>query len=191
MHPIIPASLAAWRFLRRNPEYHADWQSQNDTTMTKNGLFPFPLHKQSHSDLPAGKWGLFAYVDPSAAYDVITPFWSITPMPETEIDQGSELPLLPMLRKAGTSVSGLLLLCGDLILKVERDNTSAQLRIKNGQSFDETCGLVLRLPMDLQIPAQLSRCLNIWNTAIGGSIKKDPEVVQLITMNSSSSLIAF
>lgn len=91
-------------------------------------------------------------------------------MLEAEIDKGGKQALLPMLHTTGASISGLMLLSGDLVLKVERDDSTVQLRIKNGRLFDETCGLVLRLPMDLRLPARLSQSLEMWNIATSEQI---------------------
>lgn len=162
----------AWRFLRKNPNYRTDWKSILPFANRPKIQATIPLYAQSHSDVSAQKWGLFAYEDPNDFGDLISPFWSEAPTLEAEIAPGGTPALLPMLRKAEARVMGLLLLDGDLILKVERDNDAVQVRIKNGHTFNETCGLILNLPLNLGLPAQLSHAQNLWGIASGKRVKK-------------------
>jgi hypothetical protein len=96
-----------------------------------------------------------------------------------------------MLRKTGAAISGLLLLDGDLVLKAVREGVTAQVRIKNGQDFNETSGLILHLPLDLMLPVRLTRSLDFWNIAVGEQFKKVENQIKRIMMNFYSFSMAY
>ncbi len=161
-----------WNFLRKNSEYNEEWLFSFPSTSAKMENSPFDLYKQERFDQSAQKWGLFAYADPTISPGSVTPFWSITPTLEAGIAPEDKQALLPMLRKVGAVISGLLLLNGDLILKIKRDEATVQVHIKDGRSFNETSGLTLHLPLDLALPIRLKRSLDLWNFTTGQQTKK-------------------
>ena len=80
--------------------------------------------------------------------------------------------MLSMMRRAGAGIAGLLLLDGDLILRIDHVMKAVQLRIKNGLSFNEHACLVLRLPVDLSLSVKLTRGLDLWSIVSGEQFKK-------------------
>ncbi len=186
------ARNTAWNFLRKNPDYISDWHHPDTTPSIKNDTNSLNIYEQHQHDLSAKKWGLFMYQDPTASPESITPFWSIAPTLDAEIVHGSLPPLLPMLRKVGAKITGLLLLNGDLVLKVEHGAMSVQVRIKDGKKFDETSGLTLHLPLDLTLPIRLTRSLDLWNFTTGQQAKKVVIQTLVIIMNFYSfSMVYF
>ncbi len=133
---------------------------------------------------------MLTYEDPIVEPENIAPFWSITPILEAEVVPNEKSALIPMLRKTGAAISGLLLLDGDLILKAVREGVTAQVRIKNGQDFNETSGLILHLPLDLMLPVRLTRSLDFWNIAVGEQFKKVENQIKRIMMNFYSFSMA-
>ncbi|PCI37243.1 MAG: hypothetical protein COB46_13720 [Rhodospirillaceae bacterium] len=175
----------AWEFLKLNPEYNADYKSNASRPKRLNNTFSLTIHRQLTSDLSANKWGLLAYENPS---NLTAPFWSIAPTLEAEVSAHDEPALLPMLHNVGSTASGLLLLNGDLILKIENAVSAIQVRIKNGHLFKNTSGLVLRLPINHQLPLQLSHGLELFNVVTGQQAKKIATATKRIMSNFFLSL---
>lgn len=165
----------AWEFLRRNPKYQVDWQeefnSQPNLQIQSNSL-GIPLLRQSHSDLHVENWGLLVYQDPTTSHTEMSPFWKTDTMVEAEVIPNSERPLLPLLRKLGMPVSGLFLLNGNLILKIENHLTTLQILIKNGHIFSENSSLALGVIFDDQISDKLPSPINFWTHATSDLAKK-------------------
>jgi len=178
----------AWEFLKLNPEYNADYKSNASRPIRLNNTFSLTIHRQLTSDLSANKWGLLAYENPSKS---TAPFWSIAPTLEAEIAPHDEPALLPMLHNAGSTISGLLLLNGDLVLKIENAVSAIQVRIKNGYLFKDTSSLVLRFPINRQLPSQLSHGLELFNVVTGQQAKKIAHVTKRIMTNFFLSLSIF
>lgn len=180
----------AWKFLLRNPNYKAAARSCPAFIKPKNNKISNSFYEQLLSDLAAQNWGLFAFKDPeSPAYSGM-PFWSIQPTIEAEIAQHGQSALIPMLTKGRANISGLLLLNGDLILKIEHEGRTVQIRIKNGRSFNQNSGLVLKLPVALNLSVQLSRSIDLWNIATSSPPKKSRPQVKPITTSCYSPLMA-
>ena len=178
----------AWSFLKRNPDYKIDQEINDISKSSRINISFHHFSEQQQSDTFAQKWGLFAYKDPSQQGKTESPFWSIPPLLDAEIVPNSELAILPMLRKTCTIISGLLLLNGDLILKIEHDEGDVQIRIMNGRAFSETSGLMLKLPLDLRLPIQITRSLDFWNITSGKRFKKLENATKQILTNFSSFL---
>lgn len=175
----------AWEFLKRNSEYDTDYALKGHlSNEIANNIFDHYL-VQNQVDLLALKWGLFSYKDPIQQVGPEAPFWAITPTLDAEAIPNKENPLLPMLRKVGAAVSGLLLLNGNLIIKIEHENHTVQLRIRNGRSFDEVSGIILHLPLDLKLSIKLSRSMDLWNIASNSPLKKLKIWVKQIMLNYS------
>ena len=124
-----PAS--AWRFLKRNPGYGADWRAAGRPP-PEAGL-PFPVWVQTQSDRAAAPWGLLAWENPHGGDEPASPFWAHVPMMDGEIDPPDaplyEASLPAQLRETGGRLSGLRLLDGALIVKIESGGGIAQVRI--------------------------------------------------------------
>ena len=90
--------------------------------------------------------GLLAWEDPSAEDGPASPFWVEAPMAAGLPGRADSPPFAALVRKQGGAVSGLRLLDGALILKVERDGAAGQVGIEDGAAFDPTGGLGLFLP---------------------------------------------
>lgn len=184
------ASSTAWEFLRKNPDYISDWHHFGTMPAIKDDTRPFNIYEQHPSDQSADKWGLFTFQDPVASPERSTPFWSIAPTLEAEVVHASQVSLLPMLRETGAKITGLLLLNGDIILKVEHGASTVLVRIKDAKAFDETSGLILRLPLDLRLPVRLTRSKDLWKIAAGERFKKVENLTIRTMTNFSSFLMA-
>ncbi len=182
-------AIIAWEFLRRSPEYKADVKSLPAYAKSKIEHDFNSFHEQQPSDLAARKWGLFAFAYPERLACKGVPFWSAQPTIDAEIAQHGEPALMPMLSMAGAEISGLLLLNGDLILKVEHEDRSVQMQIKDGRSFNQNSGLVLRLPVALKLPVQLSRSVDLWYIATDSPLKKSLPLIKLIIKSCCSPLM--
>jgi len=180
-------SITAWEFLRRNPDYISDWNHFGTMPTIKNDTKSFNIYEQHPSDQSAEKWGLFTFQDPMASPESSTPFWSIAPTLEAEVVHASQPSLLPMLREVGAKIAGLLLLNGDIILKVEHGAMTVQVRIKDAKAFDESSGLTLRLPLDLRLPVRLTRSMDLWKIAAGERFKK----IENLTIRTMTSFTSF
>ena len=180
----------AWEFLLRNPKYKAEARSCPTFIEPKKDKISNSFYEQLPSDLAAHNWGLLAFKDPEMPVYAGTPFWSALPTIEAEIAQHGQPALIPMFSKVGASISGLLLLNGNLILKIKHGGRTVQIRIKDGRSFSQNSGLVIRLPVALNLPVQLSRSIDLWNIATGYSPKKSQPKVKLITTSYYSPLMA-
>ncbi|MBL6931943.1 MAG: hypothetical protein ISR45_03265, partial [Rhodospirillales bacterium] len=167
----LSASQWAWEFLRRNPKYRSDYSRLN--TRGRQAIDQlFPLLQQTATDQEAAKWGLLAFEDPDIQARQALPFWAIGPTLEAEIVRTGDKPFLPMLRRAGTRANGLQLLGGAMVLTLERDNQSLQILLRDGRSFDETSNVILRLPVNLSLPAHIARGLNFCSLVADKQVKK-------------------
>ena len=68
----------AWRFLKRNPDYAAEWEAAADAVEPMEAG-PFPVRTQSAADRAAAAWGLMAWEDPLAEDGPASPFWTEAP----------------------------------------------------------------------------------------------------------------
>ena len=191
MNTFINKHELAWCFLQKNSNYKKDYFSNEISITPKINKSNIIIQKQIQSDRGANKWGLYAYINPNTPADKTSPFWSIIPPLNAIAVLNSKSPLFSMMQKAEATVSGLLLLNGDLILKIKRERFVIQIRIAEGHLFDETSGLQLNLHLNDQFPFQLSQSHNLWNIVSGKSIKKAQSLTRLITMNFFSSLMPF
>ena len=105
--PVLGAH--AWAYMRRDPDYRADWALHAVAPRFEAGTFP--LRVQTGADLAAADWALPVWEDPDAAM-WRSPFWSGIPMlvgepdPEPWPDTTPLLPLLAGAGRAGSKVSG-------------------------------------------------------------------------------------
>ena len=138
-------AVTAWRIVRRRPDYRKGWLAASGRTGRAEGA-PVPIRRQTEADLEAAPWGLLAWEDPFADDGPASPFWADAPMAEGMPGRAGSPPFVDLVRREKGSVSGLLLLDGTLILKVERGGASGQVRIADGASFDAAGSLGLFIP---------------------------------------------
>lgn len=135
----------AWRILRLHPVYRENWLAAAERTGRAEGA-PVPVRRQTEADLEALPWGLLAWEDPFADDGPGSPFWADAPMAEGVQGRAGSPPFVELVQRENGSMSGLLLLDGSLILKVERNGAAGQVRIEDGASFDPAGSLGLFLP---------------------------------------------
>ena len=156
----------AWQYLRRNPRYLEAWR-EAAAEPAHEAPAPFPLRLQTEAERGAAAWGLLAWEDPSASEGPASPFWAEAPMVEGEAAASGGPGVVEALRAPGARLSGLLLGCGALILKVEQGAAVAQVRIADGRGFDPEGGLAFRLTFGLGLTTRLNRIGNLWAIAAG------------------------
>ena len=143
----------AWRFLKRNPAYAADWNTRNATAIEAAS----PIRTQTAADLDAAAWGLLAWQDPQAAERPASPFWANAPMLDARAARAGTPTLGTLAADGGADLSGLRLRDGRLVLKIERAGTAVQLVLAGGDGFDpDRDGLVLQLPFSLDLATALA-----------------------------------
>ena len=132
---------------------------------------PFPLRVQTQSDRDAAAWGLLAWENPDGGDEPASPFWTDLPMMDGEVDPPEATPRRPslpaLLRETGGRLSGLRLLDGALIVKIERGGGIAQLRIGGAHRFLETSGVTLRLQISLELPFRIADAGDLWSVIAG------------------------
>lgn len=153
--PAEDGGVWMWQMLRDRKGYRLDWaEGSGRASPPEYEPAPFPVRIQSEADLIAARWGLLAWQDPDGPE---SPFWSDALMLDAAL-AASEPPLLDMVEKAGSTLSGLRLACGALILKVERGPQAVQLRLEDAGAFPEGGGIELRHGIgDLRETAALER----------------------------------
>ena len=80
-------------------------------------------------------------------------------------------PLAKVIEEAGARLAGLRLADGALVLKIERGDAAAQVRIAHAGAFDPAGGLVLRLAFGLELPVALARVRDLWAIMDAGGRK--------------------
>jgi hypothetical protein len=188
--PPINKQDIAWQFLRKNLNYNHDYEQNHTGTMHIIKNIGVPCTIQKTSDIAAKEWGLFAFSNPRMSSAEQRLFWSIAPTLDAEIIPNGQTPLLPLIHKSDATISGLLLLDGDLVLRIEHAMKTVQLRVKNGLDFNENTCIALRLPVDLSLPINLSKGLDLWNIASGERFKKLVNQTKRIITNCFASLTA-
>ena len=128
----------AWRFLKRNPDYTAEYGTVADT-MPQAESAPFAVRTQSPADRAAAAWGLMAWEDPLAEDGPASPFWTEAPALRGIPVPGAP-PLTALLAGPGVRLSGLRLADGGAAVKVEQGEASLQIRIADAQEFDPAGG---------------------------------------------------
>ena len=151
----------AWEVLRCRDDYRAVWAAS--AVPAEHEPAPFPIRIQSEADLAAASWGLSAWEDPGAADGPASPFWAVASMLGCVLDE-SEPPLLGLLADAKSSLTGLRLIGGDLILKIERGVQAVQLRLTGAAAFPDSGGIGLRHGIP-RLPETVARELDLWSVA--------------------------
>lgn len=154
----------AWEYLRRSPDYCTVWEAYASPHAFEDA--PFPIRVQGETDLAAARFALLAWQEPLHGGGTASPFWAVAPMLEGELVEGAR-PLLPLLARAGACIDGLRLCDGALVLKIERGERAAQVRIPRIGPFPADCGLVVRLDYGLPLPVVIERLRDLWSLAHG------------------------
>ena len=151
----------AWRFLKRNPDYAAEYGTAADT-MPPAESAPFAMRTQSPADRAAAAWGLMAWEDPLAEEG--SPFWTEAPALRGIPVPGAP-PLTALLAGPGVRLSGLRLADGGAAVKVEQGEASLQIRIDDGQKFDPAGGVLIGLATGLDLGVRLHGAGDLWPVA--------------------------
>ena len=129
----------AWRRLRENPDYVADWRASAGATVREAP--PYAFRRQTGADLAAARWSLLAWEDPRHPQWAEL-FWADVTMVDARVAEPGEHAWRCLLHRAGATYTGLRLLDGALVLKVWRGRETAQIRVLDGAAFDPArCGL--------------------------------------------------
>lgn len=167
-------AVTAWRILRRQPCYREAWQATAGETAAFGGG-TIPIRRQCEADLGAAPWGLLAWEDPTAEDGPASPFWTDAPMAEGLRGRAGTPPFASLVRRQGGTVSGLLLLDGPLVLKVERLGAAGQVRIADGAAFDPAGGLGLYVPWgEDHMSRELVRAGDLREVLAGEDRERDP-----------------
>ncbi len=105
---------------------------------------PFPVRMRTAADAGAMRWGLHAWEDPRDYEGPAAPFWATAGVIEGPVAHDMP-PLARLAAEGGASLSGLRLGDGALMLRIERDGRSVQVRVDGGGGFPEDAGLRLLL----------------------------------------------
>ena len=133
-------ALRAWRFIRASKAYRDAWAKR----LPMPGLperAPFPVRLQTAADLAAAAWGMAAFEDPYAERP-LAPFWMQAGVIDGRVAKGAP-PLARLAAEGGATLSGLRLGDGALMLRIEREGRSVQVRLPRGAVFPEDGGLLL------------------------------------------------
>ena len=160
---VVDAALA-WAYLSRSDEYRTAWTASAQAPQYESG--PIPLRIQSDHDLEAARFALLAWKDPDGTDGAVSPFWIEAPMLFGDLVTDAR-PLLPLLAAAGARIEGLRLGTGELVLKVERGDEAAQVRIGTNGPFPAEAGLVVRLDYALPLPVAIERVRDLWGVSHG------------------------
>ena len=123
----------AWRRLRENPDYVADWSASAGPTVREAP--PHAFRRQTAADLKAARWNLLAWEDPRHPQWAEL-FWSDVAMVEARSAQPGEHAWRSLLLRAGATFAGLRLLDGALVLKVRQGRETGQIKVIDGAAFD-------------------------------------------------------
>ncbi len=137
--PVLGAH--AWAYMRRDPDYRADWAlpvwEDPDAAMWRSPFW---------SGIPM----LVGEPDPD-------------PWPDPTA-------LLPLLAGAGARVEGLRLMSGRLILKVELGNALLQILVPSGRMFAPGDGIMAKLGLSLPPEASVAWVEDLWRVSGGGPL---------------------
>ena len=155
----------AWRFLKRNPLYVAQWSAHKDTVEAM-ATPPFPMRIQTQSERSAASaWGLLAWEDPLDPDGPAAPFWAAAPTLRAE-SEPAETPFFSEVQQdPNARLSGLRLADGAVMLKLEEKDASVQMRFDDGASFDPAGGVDIGTKAGLDLRMRLRRVADLWPLA--------------------------
>ena len=167
-------AVTAWRILKRHPCYRELWLGAAERTGRAEGE-PIPIRRQTEADLEAARWGMLAWEDPFADAGPASPFWAEAPTAEGLQGGAGTPPFAALVGSAGGTVSGLLLLEGALILKVERGEGAGQVMIEDGTGFDPAGSVGLFLPWgEDHMSREMARAGDLREVVAGEAQEKPP-----------------
>ena len=158
----------AWAYMRRDPDYRADWEAHGAPPLYEDA--GFPLRVQSAPSGPtcgprrAGRcWPGRTRrrrrgARPSGR---ACRCWSASPTRSRGRHQ-APAPLLPLLAAAGARVEGLRLLDGRFVLKAELGNALLQIMVPSGRAFGPDDGIMAKLGLALPLEAVVGRVEDLW-----------------------------
>ena len=123
----------AWRRLRENPDYVADWRASAGPTVREAP--PHAFRRQTQADLKAARWNLLAWENPWHPQWAEL-FWAGVAIVEARVAEPGEHAWPRLRRRAGATFTDLRLLDGALVLKVWRGHETGQIRVIDGAAFD-------------------------------------------------------
>ena len=148
----------AWRLLRSNPDYVADWRANGGLVVQEAP--PFPLRRQTEADLKAARWNLLAWEAPWLKGHAM-PFWADVPMFEgrsLDVGESTEGALFRVVITSRATFMGLRLRDGGLVINVARGRKAVQIRVADGGAFDPArSGLEIAVPVDAFRPTEWVR----------------------------------
>ena len=163
-----------WSYLRCDPNYRAAWRDRAAPpgyAPRYEEDAPFPVRIQSRADLVAvERWTLLAWQDPFGEDGPASAFFDDVPMLDGA-GSAAAPPLLPMLADAGTSLEGLRLTDGTLVLKVEKDDAAIQVRVTDDAPLMAGGGVRLRHDWGLRLPVDIARLTDLWIVS-GGPVPR-------------------
>ena len=139
--PVDWDPVRAWRFIRASAGYRRAWRRRLPSPGLPEAA-PFPVRLQAAADLAALDWGLLAWEDPYAENGPVSPFWARGPMPVGRAVRDAA-PLAALAAAGGSTLAGLRLADGTLVLKAERPGAAVQVRLPGGATFPDKAGLEL------------------------------------------------
>ncbi|MDE0052049.1 MAG: hypothetical protein OXO52_19845 [Rhodospirillales bacterium] len=139
--PVEWDPVRAWRFIRASAGYRRVWLRRRPSPGLPEAA-PFPVRLQTAADLAALDWGLLAWEDPYAENGPVSPFWARGPMPDGRAVRDAA-PLAALAAAGGSTLAGLRLADGALVLKAERPGAAVQVRLPGGVAFPDDAGLEL------------------------------------------------
>ena len=129
-------AMRAWRRLRSNPHYVADWRAHAGPVVQEAP--PIPLRRQTVADLKAARWNLLAWEAPWLKQHG-APFWADVAMREgraLDMGEAAGKTLRRVVVRCGATFWGLRLRDGALVLRVARGREAEQIWMADGTTFD-------------------------------------------------------
>ena len=122
---------------------------------------------QPEADIAArDPWQIEAWENPFACDGPASPFLAGERMLAGE-GSAHAPPLVPILEAAGARIGGLRLLDGTLIVKIEQDERTVQVPVKNAGPLFAGGGIRLYHDFRLELPMEIARLADLWSVSGG------------------------
>ena len=135
-------AVRAWRFIRASKAYRDAYARRRPMPGLPERA-PFPVRLQTAVDAAALRFGMLAWEDPHAELP-LAPFWAEAGVVEGRVARDMP-PLVRLAADGGATLTGLRLADGALMLRIERQRRSVQVRLPPGADFPGDGGLRLVL----------------------------------------------
>ncbi len=163
-----------WGVLRGLRAYWAAYESRAEAPGFEDGA-GFPVRIQAEADLEAhDPWRIEAWENPFARDGPASPFMAGEPMLEGEGSPTAPR-LLPYLAAMGARIDGLRLLDGTLIVKIERDGRSVQVRVAREGPLLAGGGLRVHSEVGPDMPRGIAGMTDLWSV-LGGPAPRQGRV---------------